>query len=649
MHKIIHILWRTTSHIVCIFLCSVIAGATGYVRDYSEFAGQRRIYLDAEQALRTNQQELYQSLKLNLQGYPLLVYLDYKEASTKLYQGDDSLSRRFLRLYPDTRLAARYRNEWLTQLATQHRWWEFIYNAGQHTLSIKLQCLKLQALLAINKPEQAFATIAPLWVSGTSQPECDAPFAAWVQTGQVSTDLVWQRIAAAMKGNQPDVASGLKSMLSADDQIWLERWLKIDSNPYTILQQEQFTSPHPQRETMLIFGLTKLLRKNSRRIPSAWDNLKDRYEFTTDQRNMARRYVAQAYLRFASNSVLSKLDNIDGIVDPDVQRKRILIALDNEQWNQVVSLVDAMPPEERDTPPWQYWKGRALLELGKTAEAQAALTSASKDRVYYAFLAADRANIDYYLPNNPLQINSDSLYKMLESNTVRCAQQLRLLGRMGEARLEWRWLIKDLNPEDLQTAAYIASSWAWHDQAIFTLARSDYWDDLNLRFPLEYLELVNKYAQERQIPAAWIFAIMRQESTFAQDARSPSGALGLMQLMPGTAQHVAQGLGQPTPSRLGILEPETNIALGSAYLSSMLQRFDGNIVLATAAYNAGPGRVSKWLPKKPYAADIWIESIPYQETRTYVQRVMAYMILYENRLGLKPGSISQRLSPINPK
>ncbi|KOR28629.1 hypothetical protein TI03_04285, partial [Achromatium sp. WMS1] len=197
-----------------------------------------------------------------------------------------------------------------------------------------------------------------------------------------------------------------------------------------------------------------------------------------------------------------------------------------------------------------------------------------------------------------------------------------------------------------QAAANLANVWHWHDQAIITLARSDFWDDLDLRFPLKHLKLVKQAAQDNTIAPAWIFAIMRQESIFAQDAVSPAGARGLMQLMWPTAQQVAGEIGLPLPDTTALLDPSVNIKLGSHYLNKVLQRFDNNIVLATAAYNAGPNRVNRWLPKRTMEAEIWVENIPFKETRTYVQRVMAYILLYRLRLGLKPGSIVERMSPI---
>jgi len=226
------------------------------------------------------------------------------------------------------------------------------------------------------------------------------------------------------------------------------------------------------------------------------------------------------------------------------------------------------------------------------------------------------------------------------------ARELMRLGRGRDARREWRHLTLNMEPADLKAAAGLARQWEWHDQAIFTLARSGFWDDLELRFPVEHLELVEQYAERNGLGVPWVLAVMRQESAFAEDARSHAGATGLMQLMPATARGVARRLGRKRPSRSSLMQAEHNIPLGTAYLSEVYEQLDRHPVLATAAYNAGPHRVLRWLPRHTQEADIWVETIPFDETRNYVKRVMAYAVIYEKRLGLEPGSIMQRMRPV---
>jgi soluble lytic murein transglycosylase len=182
-------------------------------------------------------------------------------------------------------------------------------------------------------------------------------------------------------------------------------------------------------------------------------------------------------------------------------------------------------------------------------------------------------------------------------------------------------------------AAVLAHEWQWHDNAIVTVAKANYFKDLDLRFPTPFEETIRMNAQTYDLNPSWIYGVMRRESAFNVTARSSAGALGLMQLMPHTARLTSRLLGLSKPSTSDILTSEQNILLGSAYLHRMLNKFDGNLVLATAAYNAGPNRVKQWLPKNnSIPADIWIETLPYKETREYVRAVMAYSTIFEWKL-----------------
>ena len=236
-----------------------------------------------------------------------------------------------------------------------------------------------------------------------------------------------------------------------------------------------------------------------------------------------------------------------------------------------------------------------------------------------------------------------------ELDAIRRAQELFALERWTEARREWHSATRDMNPTQLRAAAKLAKQRGWHDRAIFTLARTGYWDDLELRFPLEHAELVKANADLHGIDIAWVFAVMRQESAFMSNARSHAGAMGLMQLMPATARQVAKNvLKTPPPRRQELFQPDTNIALGSAYLKQMKGELGDSAVLATAAYNAGPHRVTRWLPQETLPADIWIELVPFKETRGYLRRVLAYTVIYEKRMGIPPTRLHKRLHPVPP-
>jgi soluble lytic murein transglycosylase len=353
------------------------------------------------------------------------------------------------------------------------------------------------------------------------------------------------------------------------------------------------------------------------------------------------------------STALTRLNALpETVVDQDVREWRIRVSLRQGDWVGVLRGVEAMPPAERDSPRWQYWRGRALDALGRGEEARSAYQRIAGQRDYHGFLAADRLGVAYAMTNTPLEISPTELDTLLAgSHGLQRARELYILGREPEAAAEWRLAIQTFNPAALKQAARLAHRWDWRYQALVTVARAEHWDDLELRFPLAYRERVMASTRpESPVDPAWVYALIRQESNFRSDARSPVGALGLMQIMPATGRQIARDLQDADPPDL--LQPETNIRYGAHYLQQILQRLQNNPVLATAAYNAGPNKVAQWLPSgDPTPADLWAETIPYRETRTYVQRVMEYAAVYRFLLGLQDSAttLSVRMKPVLPE
>ncbi|TFH46824.1 MAG: lytic murein transglycosylase, partial [Lysobacterales bacterium] len=227
------------------------------------------------------------------------------------------------------------------------------------------------------------------------------------------------------------------------------------------------------------------------------------------------------------------------------------------------------------------------------------------------------------------------------------ARELFSLGRTVDARREWRMFIQNMTDEALVRAAKLAQDWGWHGRAIMTVALTSQLDDLEMRFPLAYHDRVLQQAKANGLNPAWVYAVVRQESAFIADARSPAGALGLMQIMPGTGRMIGRSLDRPLKNRQQLFDADISLEFGSAYLRILLDQLDEHPVLAAAAYNAGPHRVERWLPAdETMSVDLWIENIPFRETREYLRRVIAYTAIYEQRLGHENIRLSARLAPI---
>jgi soluble lytic murein transglycosylase len=206
-----------------------------------------------------------------------------------------------------------------------------------------------------------------------------------------------------------------------------------------------------------------------------------------------------------------------------------------------------------------------------------------------------------------------------------------------------------MNDRELQIAAVIAGRWGWHARAIRTVVMSGHPDDLELRFPVIYRDVIEANAAKYEIDSGLIYGVVRQESAFVADARSDAGAIGLMQLLPSTGRAGIRRLRLNARVEDALLSVEHNVSLGVNYLKRVLDRYSGNQVLATAAYNAGPSRVNSWMPDETVDADLWVETIPYNETRGYVKNVLAFAAVYEYRLGKQPTRLTTRMPVIAPR
>jgi len=258
----------------------------------------------------------------------------------------------------------------------------------------------------------------------------------------------------------------------------------------------------------------------------------------------------------------------------------------------------------------------------------------SKERSFYGFIASELLDKPLQLNQRQITPTAEQLSRILSNPGIIRARELYKIKEDSYARSEWNLAIARMPMTDRGIAAQLASEWGWHHHAIMAAARSNIRDNLKLRFPTAHQNTVSSYAIKNGITNDWIFSLIRQESAFSQQAKSPVGALGMMQLMPATAKQVSKSIGVRYRGKHSLLLPEKNIQLGTTYMKQLQKRFQGNTILATAAYNAGPYRVKRWQPKNtPMAGDIWIETIPYKETRNYVKNVMTYQAIYRSHLG----------------
>jgi soluble lytic murein transglycosylase len=611
-------------------------------------ASQRQLFIEADEALGKGDLAQFHALRKQLDDYPLAPYLDLHELQRRLDSAAHHDVETFLARHAGTPVADILRRDWLDRLAKRGRWKSYLAFYTPQA-SVRRQCHRLHALIATGRQAEAWPEVEKVWLHGESRPKaCDPAFAAWEEAGQLNTGLSWQRIELAMEAGQWRLARYLGKKLDADDATWLQRWIRMHRNADAVLRHEEYAEAHAYREKMLAHAVRRMARFDGMQALDLWEAIAQRYPFTDTQRYQVERRIALALER---NPDARAYALVLGIT-PDTDDSRLFLArlraaLLRGDWGQIAADLPDWPAGERDSERWRYWQARALEAKGSMEASRQLFASLAQERSYYGFLAADRIDAPYNLAHSDTPASQARLDAMGRQPGIRRALELHALERDTEARREWRYATREADKQDLKAAALLAEQADWHDQAIFTLARTAYWDDLELRFPLRHQQLVEAQAQQHQLDTSWIFAVIRQESAFKRDARSHAGAMGLMQLMPSTARYVAKRyLKQKPPSQHALLEADTNIELGSAYLRQLLDRLEDSPVLATAAYNAGPHRVNKWLPAQDLDADIWVDLVPFNETRRYIRSVMYYTVIYEKRLGLEPKRLSERMGPI---
>lgn len=615
------------------FLLSVLLFTQSAAAD--PYAAARADFLAARQALRANQPVRFAQLEERLRDYPLHIYLRYDLLNAHLASASAAEVQTFLTDAADSPLAERLRRDRLKLLAKQQRWPEFLAIYRDDEADTELRCRYLHANRPTAPTPEWLAEVEKLWLTGHSQPAaCDPLFGTLAASARMTPALIWARVRLAMAESAPSLAVYLAKSLPAEQRAWVDVWRAVHERPSGAPSQPSLQQDTAQTREILVHAVERWARADAAAARAWWTGIADRYAFSTDQRAQAQRAIAlqAAYKRMPqAHRWLAEVPESGR--DENLRGWQARSALLHGDWRALITAIDGMPPEEADEGEWRYWWAQAHMRLGNAAAAQPVLQALATERSFHGFLAADALDRDYALNRRPIVATDAELEDLQQRQPALLrAGELRRAQLIYDARREWSFGTRDLSPRDLERAALLAHRWGWHDRAIFTAGRSGHLDDIELRFPVLHTREVMSAAQTLRLDPAWVMGVMRQESAFIADVRSGAGALGLMQLMPGTGADMARLLKLPKPNSTDLLRPDLNIRLGTQYLRKTLDSL-GNPVLATAAYNAGPGRVRRWLPDgEPMPAALWVDTIPFSETRGYVRNVFAYATIYDTRL-----------------
>lgn len=613
---------------------------------------QRELYLKVERDLKRGQRASFVRAQNQLSSYPLYPYLIYQDLSKRMTRVKSETIIGMLEQYADTPIADKLRHRWLLHLAHRGSWELFAqhYDLSIYTTDDRMPCLYAQSFLHTENFDELWDLARGLWKVDFSQPaECDSIFEWGLEQGAIDQELIWQRILLVVNARKLKLADYLATKLSKEVRTWYTLLRRTYTNPLKLLIDiERYPSNSPFLHDVLLYGLRRAQTKDIHKTSVLWDNFKHRFRAYSQVYYSAERelgvsaakqlepHIALDYLRLLPANY-SSLES---------SHWRVRSALRTRQWELLLETLNALATEEQQKSQWLYWKAHALYHIGRRSEALAIWHRVAKKPSYYGYLSADRIGTRYYLETPRTTISRGQLTEIERLPATQRAYEFFLLERFFDARREILYLLLQASTEARVKIALICRQWGWASGMIQALAHENFWSkELDLRFPMPHRELVEKEAHRAKVPQHWLYGVMRRESAFMEGVRSPAGALGLMQLMPLTANKVARQLHLRRPSSWDLLKPSLNIRLGAYYLQQVYHLNNKHLVLALASYNAGYYRVKQWLSRAiVYEPDIWVETIPFTETRRYVRSVLFYITIYQHKLQNK----TDRLETIMP-
>lgn len=596
---------------------------------------QRADYRAAEAALARGELARYASLVRALGDYPLLPHLESRRLRAGLQAGHSDGVEAFLTAHGDELPATRLRSAALRHFAATAQWPALLRIYRDSGADLEQRCDQAFALWQTGEAAAAEGATAALWRHPRSLPgRCDRALAPWFARGNPRPEAAWARFEGAMAAGETALAQYLRRFLTGDHARDAALWLELHARPALLGQANRLRPDEPGHAGIAAYALRRLSASDAAGAKRAFDALLGRAVLDASaQREVAPTIVA-ALARTTPQAALAW-----GLGLPVEARSELLAeetlrnALRVGDWRGIAQAAALLPSSATGIDQRrEYWGARAAEQLSgaqaATRERFAAVRRA--ERSYYGFLAAERIGEAYDMQHAPLRPAESAITGTAALPGIRAAAEFAAIGETDEARREFQHTVARLDGDHRLAAAVLASRWGWHPLAISTVAAAGAWDDLGLRFPVVVPEHFDDAARRQKLDPEWLYAIARQESTMNPLARSPAGALGLMQVMPATALQTARASGIRYAGSRDLLDPVTNVRIGSRYMRLMLDDFGQNRILAAAAYNAGPGRVRQWLKRLPGPVehDVFVETIPFRETRKYVQNVLFYHVIY---------------------
>jgi soluble lytic murein transglycosylase len=615
------------------------------------------VILEMSQAFKKGDKNRLSALLPQTRGHVLEPLAAYWEMRTRLDNAPESEIRSFLSTYAGSYYEDRLRTDWLLQLGKRRDWANFTAEYPRYRMrdDREVRCYAL-ATEAMNSKANVAEEAKRLWYALREADDGCTYVAEHLHSGKQINGLdLWRKARLAMDANRPRPA---QAAVDIEAPRLSEQVALIHADPERYLDKRIIAITKSRKE-LAVLALIRLAANQ----PDKAAELLDRHwsiQLSAEERNWTWGVIgkqAAQKLQDNASSYFAKVQK-DSDLNDDLLGWKVRAALRMGQWRQVLTATQAMSPESQKDPAWVYWRARALTATAQDnapkLEAQALLRSIASVRGFYEQLALEELGQAITLPERPLALTPQEKAAALINPGLQRALYAIALGLRPEGNREWNYSTNlhtpgGMNDRELLAAADLACQRQVWDRCINTSDRTKDALDFDQRFPMPLREIVVRRAGDIKLDPAYVYGLIRQESRFVMDARSHVGASGLMQVMPATAKWTAKkiGLTHFTPDQ--ITDREVNVAIGTGYLKLVLDDFEGSMPLATAAYNAGPGRSRTWRNGPVLEAAIWAENIPFQETRDYVKKVLSNTTNYAAVLTRQPQSLKARLGSIGPR
>jgi|GEM_PF-1373251 len=606
---------------------------------------QRQLFGKLYSKALAGQAQQVQQQRQGLAGYPIEHYLDYALIQSQINSLPEQEIADFKAKHPDSPLNKKLNSALLTAIGNQALWTQYLqYHNGFD--QGKKQCWYLNARIQTKQTQGLAPLIQAMWVSGLSAPDaCNPAFKWWKDQGLITEDLYIQRIKLAYESRNISLIEHLKTKL-AHKPLWIDQAIALIKDPEQALQQSTQWAPTTETQWLVFKTSLWLAKKKPATLHAFWPQVKAVHGLSSVQVNQVERQTALFAATDYEPFSIDAMKQLPGdMQDDQIKAWIVRYYLFNQDWAQVLHALKQMPKRQLDQARWQYWLARAEAKIGNKKQAKNIFSTLSKQPNYYGFLAADHMKFPYHLCHQP---PAAATANYTPPAGITRAIELHHAGLLSKARSEWNIGYRGLSKADKQALANLVQQENWYAKSIAIMADLGQWENYQLRYPIAHGKIIKQHANGVKPMPQWVMAIIKQESAWTKDAVSHANAHGLMQLLPTTAKQLGNQLGINITQNNELHQAPLNIQLGVQYQKNLFQQFDHPLLVA-AAYNAGERKSIDWSQDFPISPDVWLETIPYKETRDYITKILSNVTIYDWLINKQPKRMSYWMPtlPIN--